>query len=107
MIDDPAVAAWTPVGTAIVCDVRLGVEALLRRPDACRRDHRRAAASHRQPSRPATHHHRLPDADARRRAPADSILVEESPSSRAAMQAHLPIERPAQLLHVRERRAGP
>jgi benzoylformate decarboxylase len=26
--------------------------------------------------------------------PADSILVEESPSSRATMQAHLPIERP-------------
>src|SRR6188508_3538003 len=29
MIDDPAVAAWTPIGTAVVCSVRLGLQALL------------------------------------------------------------------------------
>jgi len=94
MIDDPDVAAWTPGGTAIVCDVRLGVEALLHRPAP--------------PARPAPHGRTAPPvaaagdrisiaylmqtlADLR---PPDSILVEESPSSRATMQAYLPVERP-------------
>ena len=94
MIDDPDVAAWTPGGTGIVCDVRLGSEALLRRPAP--------------PVRPAPQGRCPPPrvepgdrisiaylmqtlAETR---PADSILVEESPSSRATMQAYLPIERP-------------
>ena len=29
IIDDPNVAAWTPLGTALVCNVRLGVQAIL------------------------------------------------------------------------------
>src|SRR6187551_218927 len=29
IIDDPNVAAWTPLGTALVCNVRLGVKAIL------------------------------------------------------------------------------
>ena len=31
IIDDPNVAAWTPLGTALVCNVRLGVQAILER----------------------------------------------------------------------------
>jgi benzoylformate decarboxylase len=94
MIDDPAVAAWTPIGTAIVCSVRRGVEALLHRPAPA--------------ARPAAHGRTtLPRVAAGERIsiaylmqtladlrPADSILVEESPSSRATMQQYLPVERP-------------
>jgi benzoylformate decarboxylase len=94
IIDDPDVAAWTPVGTAIVCSVRRGVEALL--------------AMLASSGRPPAHGRSVPPrvtegdrisipylmqtlADVR---PPDSILVEESPSSRQAMQTYLPVERP-------------
>jgi benzoylformate decarboxylase len=93
MVDDPDVAARTPGGTVAVCDVRLGVDALLQCPAP--------------PSRPAPRGRCAPPrvepgagisnaflmqtlADVR---PPDSILVEESPSTRATMQMHLPIER--------------
>jgi benzoylformate decarboxylase len=93
IVDDPDMAAWSPVGTALVANVRAAVEALL--------------AHGRAPSRPAPHGRPAPHraeagstisiaylmqtlAELR---PADSILVEESPSSRRTMQAHLPIER--------------
>jgi benzoylformate decarboxylase len=94
MVDDPDVAARTPGGTVAVCDLQLGVEALLQRPAP--------------PSRPVPRGRCAPPrveagtgispaflmqtiADVR---PPDSILVEESPSTRSTMQAHLPIERP-------------
>jgi len=94
IIDDPNVAAWTPLGTALVCNVRHGVAAILERSTP--------------PKRPAPRGRTAPPrvnadaglsmaflmqtlADVR---PADSIIVEESPSSRKTMQAHLPIERP-------------
>ena len=94
IIDDPNVAAWTPLGTALVCNVRHGVAAILERSTP--------------PTRPAPRGRIAPPrvnadaglsmaflmqtlADVR---PADSIIVEESPSSRKTMQAHLPIERP-------------
>jgi benzoylformate decarboxylase len=94
IIDDPNVAAWTPLGTALVCNVRHGVAAILERSSP--------------PPRPAPRGRNAPPrvnadaglsmtflmqtiADLR---PPDSIIVEESPSSRRTMQAHLPIERP-------------
>jgi benzoylformate decarboxylase len=93
MVDDPDVAARTPGGTVAVCDVRLGVDSLLQCPAP--------------PSRPAPRGRCTPPrvepgaaisnaflmqtlADVR---PPDSILVEESPSTRSTMQMHLPIER--------------
>ena len=94
MIDDADVAAWTPVGTAIVCSVRHGVAALLERtnPPA------RLAPPGRTAPRRVTGGDRISIAylmqtlaDLR---PADSIIVEESPSSRKTMQAYLSIERP-------------
>jgi benzoylformate decarboxylase len=95
MIDDPDVASWTPGGTAIVCDVRLGVEALLRQPSPPAR----SAAKGRSAPPEAAPGDRVSIpylmqtiAEVR---PPDSILVEESPSSRAMMQAYLPIERPS------------
>ena len=94
MIDDPDVAAWTPGGTGIVCDVRLGSEALLRRPAPPARP----APQGRCPSPRVEAGDRISIAylmqTLAETRPADSILVEESPSSRATMQAYLPIERP-------------
>jgi benzoylformate decarboxylase len=94
MIGDPGVAAWTPLGTAIVCNVQHGVHAILEQshPPA-----RRAVAGRTVPPRVTADasisiaYLMQTLADIR---PADSILVEESPSSRRTMQTHLPIERP-------------
>ena len=106
IIDDPNVAAWTPLGTALVCNVRLGVQAILEKGRPEGRPLPSSEGSSR--SRPAPRGRTAPPrvtadagltiaflmqtlADVR---PADSIIVEESPSSRKTMQAHLPIERP-------------
>jgi benzoylformate decarboxylase len=94
IVDDPNVAAWTPLGTTLVCNVRHGVSAILERSSPPRRSAPRGRSA---PPRVnadgglsiAFLMQTL--ADLR---PADSILVEESPSSRKTMQAHLPIERP-------------
>jgi benzoylformate decarboxylase len=94
VIDDPDVAAWTPIGTAIVCGVRQGVAALLRRPGPPARpapNGRRPAPRVAPGDRISVAYLMQTLADVR---PADSVLVEESPSSRKTMQMHLPIERP-------------
>lgn len=94
MIDDPNVAAWTPVGTAIVCSVRRGVEALLEKPATSRRSPaqgRSAPPRVKADDRISIAYLMQTLAEVR---PADSILVEESPSSRQTMQTYLPIERP-------------
>ena len=94
MIGDPGVAAWTPLGTAIVCNVQHGVHAILEHSHPPSR----SAASGRPAPPRVTADTRISIAylmqtlaDIR---PADSILVEESPSSRRTMQMYLPIERP-------------
>jgi benzoylformate decarboxylase len=90
LTDDPAAAAWAPVGTSIVTNVRLGVEALLRAAPAVRRAARRPTAR-----APAAANGRLTDGFLMQRIaaarPAGAIIVEEAPSSRPAMQAHLPM----------------
>jgi len=94
VIDDPDVASWTPVGTAVVCDVRLGVEALLQRTAPAERPAprgRSAPPRAERGDRISIPYLMQTIAEVR---PAESILVEESPSSRATMQAYLPIERP-------------
>ncbi|PZN26784.1 MAG: benzoylformate decarboxylase, partial [Proteobacteria bacterium] len=94
MIDDPDMAAWTPVGTSVVCSLRLGIRDLLARPAPPGRP----APAGRTPPPRVTAGERISVAylmqtlaDLR---PADSIVVEESPSSRPTMQAYLPIDRP-------------
>lgn len=97
LIDDPATAAWTPQGLSMVGSIRLGLLDLLAR--AAPRP--RATPAPRQPIARAT-----PPAAGERmsvafalqtladlRAP-DSIVVEEAPSARPVMQAHLPMLRP-------------
>ena len=94
IVDDPNIAAWTPLGTALVCNVRHGAAALLERSNPPTRQAPRGRAT--SPRVTATDRISIAYlmqtlADLR---PADSIIVEESPSSRKTMQAYLPIERP-------------
>ena len=94
IIDDPDVAAWTPVGTAMVCSVRSGAEGLLTRtaPPARTPPQGRTAPPRVTAEEGISVAYLMQTlADVR---PHDSILVEESPSSRKTMQAYLPIERP-------------
>jgi benzoylformate decarboxylase len=91
LTDDPVAAAWAPVGLSIVTNLKLGVAALLQHPPP-------------QPSRPPppepvragkqapdrlTEAYLMQQIAALR--PAGSIIVEEAPSSRPAMQDHLPM----------------
>src|SRR4051812_32412265 len=94
MVDDPDVAARTPGGTAVVCDVRLGAEALLEHPVPSSRPQPRGrrAPPRVEPGDGISPAFLMQTLAAVR--PPDSILVEESPSTRATMQTHLPIERP-------------
>lgn len=98
LIDDPATAAWTPQGLSVIGSLRLGLQDLLARP-APRQP--RALPAPREPvprARPPAAGERMSVAFALQtlaglRAP-DSIVVEEAPSARPVMQAHLPILRP-------------
>ena len=101
LTDDPAAAAWCPVGTSIVTNLKLGVAALLSQGKAAGI----VAAPDRAPlpitPRPSPiaaiglDHKAAPgDAFLMHRIaalrPAHSIVVEEAPSSRAAMHDYLP-----------------
>ena len=94
IIDDPRVAAWTPLGTALVCNVRHGVTAILERSQPPARATPRGRGAPPRVSADAGLSMAFlmqTLADVR---PSDSIIVEESPSSRRTMQTYLPIERP-------------
>ena len=107
MIDDPDVAAWTPVGHGLVCNVRLGVAAPAAAPGAAG-----AASAARTPRAAARRAGRsdldaFSDADARRRPSARQhhrrgVAVE--PQDDADVSAD---RAAAQLLHVRQRRSRP
>src|SRR5690606_8920904 len=93
IVDDPDMAAWAPVGQSIVCSARRGLEDLLARPA---RAERPAQQGRNTPPRvEAAELVTVPYlmqtlAELR---PENSILVEESPSSRATMQQYLRIDR--------------
>ena len=93
LIDDPNIAAWTPVGVAAIGSIRLGVLDLLARPAPAPRPapRARAAPPRVEPSG------RISVAYSCRRSPncatPATIIVEEAPSARPAMQAYLPITR--------------
>lgn len=94
LIEDPGTAAWTPEGTSAVGGVRLGVQDLLARPAPPTLSARPAPAL--RVPRPRAEPSALMNvqyvmqtlAEVR---DAQSIVVEEAPSSRAAMHAYLPI----------------
>jgi benzoylformate decarboxylase len=93
LIDDPGVAAWTPVGIAAVGNIRLGVTDLLARPAPRSRPlpEPRAPRPRAEPSPRMSVAFALQTlAEVR---DAADIVVEEAPSSRPALQAYLPITR--------------
>jgi benzoylformate decarboxylase len=93
LIDDPNIAAWTPQGTSAVGSIRLGVLDLLARepPRPRGRPAPRRESPRVEPSTPMSVAFVMQTL-AEIRDPA-SIVVEEAPSSRQAMQSHLPILR--------------
>jgi benzoylformate decarboxylase len=103
LTDDPAAAAWCPVGTSIVTNLKFGVAALLAQAPA---------AARAAPTIPARAQRIAPDALSDRYLmqqiaalrPADSIIVEEAPSSRGAVHDHLPIH--GHLSYLCQRRFG-
>jgi benzoylformate decarboxylase len=90
LTDDPAAAAWSPVGTSILTNLKLGVAALIGYPPASPRA---------PPAIPAPAPRLAPDALSDRYLmqqiaalrPPGSIIVEEAPSSRGPMHDYLPI----------------
>lgn len=94
MVDDPNVAAWSPVGSTVVCSLRLGIEDLLAvsAPSPRGAQKGRSAPPRVSAGERITPAFLMQTLDEVR--PADSIVVEESPSTRAIMHDYLPIERP-------------
>ena len=94
--DDPAHAAWTPVGTSIVTGVRHGVHALLGGPPPPERPlpAPRAAVERVEAEDEGITEELLLQTLADLR-PADSVVVEEAPATRGPMHDHLPFDRPA------------
>ncbi|MGC1520032.1 MAG: benzoylformate decarboxylase [Steroidobacteraceae bacterium] len=90
LTDDPGAAAWSPIGTSIVTNLKLGIAALLKVQPAT------ARAPPIIPERPPrlasgrlSDRYLMQQIAALR--PAGSIIVEEAPSSRGPMHDHLPI----------------
>jgi len=90
LVDDPAVAAWAPIGNAVVTGLKSGILDLLGGPES----RPRAAPDGRVP-RPRVSGPGLTDAFLMQQIallrPNGSIIVEEAPSSRGAMHDYLPI----------------
>lgn len=93
LIDDPAAAAWSPVGTSLLCTLGLGLTRLLERVEPATRP---APAPRVHPS--------VPEATDPMSAafvmhtvaqvmPPDAVIIEEAPSHRNAMHDYLPIRK--------------
>jgi benzoylformate decarboxylase len=90
LVDDPAVAAWAPVGTAVVANLKSGIRDLLDGPGPrVRPAPERRMPSPRQSAPGLTDPYLMQQVALLR--PAGSIIVEEAPSSRSAMHDYLPI----------------
>jgi len=90
LTDDPSAAAWCPVGTSVVTNLKLGVAALLAHPPATPRAP--PAISARAPRlAPDTLTERYLMQQVAALRPKDSIIVEEAPSSRGPMHDYLPM----------------
>jgi benzoylformate decarboxylase len=90
LTDDPGAAAWCPVGTSIVTNLKLGVAALLGSPPKATRSPAVIPLRATRVSADVLSDSYLMQQIAVLR-PADSIIVEEAPSSRGAMHDHLPM----------------
>jgi benzoylformate decarboxylase len=92
LTDDPAAAARSPVGLSIVTDLKLGIRALLAVEAPARPAPVVPARAPPVPPERLTDRYLLQQIAALR--PADSIVVEEAPSSRGPMHDFLPILEP-------------
>lgn len=95
---DPAQTAWAPVGTSVLTTIRAGVTALLDLVEPADREPppprvRLAPVPVTDPIAPA-----LVAETLRGLLPGDAVVVEETPSHRAALHARLPITRPGGFL---------
>jgi benzoylformate decarboxylase len=90
LVDDPAVAAWAPIGTAVVTNLKTGIRDLFDGPEPRARPEPAMRAASPGLSSPGLTDASLMQQIALLR-PKGSIIVEEAPSSRAAMHDHLPI----------------
>lgn len=93
LIDDPATAAWIPIGTSVVGNVRLGLVDLLARPAPKSRPlpDRRPLCERADPSPIMSVAFALQTlAEVR---DASDVVVEEAPSARPVMQQYLPFTR--------------
>ena len=92
--DEPEVAAWLPVGTSIQATLGLALADLLARPapPPRARPNGRPPPPRAEPGEPIPVAYLMQTLAELRGA--DSVVVEEAPSSRTAMQAYLPIEQP-------------
>ena len=89
--EDPELAAWAPIGTAAVGDVRLAARELLERSASMDRPmpQRRTPAPRAEPSSPMSVAFALQTlAEVRR---PEHVIVEEAPSSRPVMHRYLPM----------------
>lgn len=95
LVDDPQLAAWTPVGRSVVGSLQLAVPALLALTQAPER-----ALPPPRPATPVAESGPGPMGTAfalqtlARLRPADSVVVEEAPGARSVMQACLPMHGP-------------
>jgi len=90
LIEDPTIAAWAPIGTAVVGNIRLGITDLLSRPILNKRPgpKLRAVSPKAQPSALMSVAFVLQTlAEVRNM---HDIVVEEAPSARPVMQNYLP-----------------
>jgi len=90
LTDDPGAAAWCPTGTSIVTSLKLGVAALLGSPPKAGRSPPAIPPRAARVSADVLSDSYLMQQIAALR-PADSIVVEEAPSSRGVMHDHLPL----------------
>jgi benzoylformate decarboxylase len=90
LVDDPAAAAWAPVGVSVVTSLRLGIRDLLEGPvSRSRVVPPEVTRPRRLSGMPMTDEYVLQQIAATR--PLHSIIVEEAPSSRGPMHDYLPI----------------
>ena len=90
LVDEPGMAAWAPVGTAIVTSLKLGIQSLLdAAPPFPRVAPPAPAAKATLPSTRLTDEYLCQQIAALR--PNNSIIVEEAPSTRTPMHDYLPI----------------
>jgi len=89
LINDPAMASWTPIGVSIVTDMKLGIRALLEGPEPRPRPAPKALVRPASLSGALSDKYLLQQIAALR--PPGSIIVEEAPSSRGSMHDYLPI----------------